>query len=467
MTKRSFGVLGILACLSLAGCLANVIGGHPEPTVSGKEGSITLSNLSRIIDSFADREVVLVAGACDAIERDCCKDAAERSMAHHLKTMNATAVYDIVSDPNPLSHLADLYILVNLQYLVWVKEGQALRFFGEKGMAHASRALEEARREVSRIADMAMKPESRASLDQKIVEWRRSNPDVRFVSMIRLGSLPDPSGRSPLEVLGSLFDVLNPLDESSQKVADAQAMTERVFHFTKRLPPLLLWQTQTAIDEMLATPEVGGLLASVNETSGSLDRVSRAVESVPETVARERKEILAAWDAREAQLNSTAKEVRATLSEAKELAGNATQTARAGAELASQANDLAMSVRELVKEIEKLGEPSKAAAPSEPAKRFDISEYAVAAGEFTKLAREISVALRESQALLDSPAWIKRQEDVNRLTQQAVGQAGERGKDWVDHVMLRGIEGMVAFFILLLFYRAVSLRVLPRRGKDA
>jgi hypothetical protein len=428
---------------------------------------MTLSSLGRIIDSFADRMVVLVAGACDAIERDSCKNAADRSLAHHLKTMNATAVYDIVSEPNPLAHLADLYILVHLQYLVWVKEGQARRFFGEKGMEHASAALEEARREVSRIADLAMKPEARASLDEKIKEWRRSNPDLRFVSMIRLGSLPDPAGRSPLEILGSLFEVLNPLDESTQKAENAKAVAERMFHYVKRLPPLVLWQTQTAVDEMLATPEVEGLLASVNETSGSLDRISKGVERLPETVARERTEILAAWDARERQLNSTAKELRATVTEAKELTGKATEAARAGTDLAAQADDLAVSVRDLVKEIEKLGGSSKPAAPGETPKPFDIAEYAAAAGDFTKLARELSVALRESRELLDSPGWIKREEEVSRLAQNTIGHAGERGKDWVDHLIVRVLELMVAFFILLALYRVLCLRVLPRRGKDA
>jgi hypothetical protein len=421
---------------------------------------MTLTRLQRIIDSFADREVMLVAGACNAIERDCCKNVADRSLAHHLKTMNATAVYDIVTGPNPLAHLADLYVLVNVQYLVWVKEGQAGRFFGEQGQAHVSIALGEARREVSQIADLAMKPESKASLDEKILEWRRNSPEVRFVSMVRLGSLPDTSGRTPLQVLGSLFEVLNPLDESDQKVADAEAMTERMFYFAKRFPQLLSWQAQTSIDEILATPEVGRLVGSAEETSGSLDRISKGVEKFPETVARERTEILAAWDAREGRLDSTVKEV-------KELAGKTTEALKAGTEFAAQASDLAVSVREFLQEIEKLGESSKPAPPGEASKPFDISQWTVAAGEFTKLARELNATLRESHSLLDSPAWIKRQEEVNRLAQQAVGHAGERGKEWADHVMVRVIEVMVAFFLLLLLYRAVSHRVLLRRGKDA
>src|SRR5579863_2383673 len=90
----------VIACtLPLGGCLSNVIGEGGEPSLQGKSGSITLSKLDRMLDGFADREVVIVADACDAIERDSCTNAAQRSLAHRLKTMNATAIYDVVTSP--------------------------------------------------------------------------------------------------------------------------------------------------------------------------------------------------------------------------------------------------------------------------------------------------------------------------------------------------------------------------------
>jgi len=162
------------------------------------------------------------------------------------------------------------------------------------------------------------------------------------------------------------------------------------------------------------------------------------------------------------------KEVHATVSEAKELAGKVTETLRAGTDFSSQTNDLVASFLEFVKEIEKSsGTPKAPVPPEERGRPFDIAEWTAAAGEFTKLARELTAALREGHSLLDSPMWMKRQQEVNRLAQEAVGQAGQRGKEWADHVIVRVLGVIVAFFILLLLYRAVSHRVVPRPGKDA
>jgi hypothetical protein len=449
----------------MAGCLSNLIGGNREPMVEGKNGSIALSKLERIVDNFADREVVIVSDACDAIERDCCRTASQRSFALRLKTMNATGVYDIVTSPNPLGHIVDLYVMINLQQLVWIEEGLALKFFGQEGRAHAAAALQATSLEISRIADLAVKPKRKADLDKKIREWRRNNPGAQFVSMVRFGSLPDESGMTPLEALGSLFDVLNPLDETAQKVETTEKMAERVFFYSKRLPQLASWQAESALAETMASPEISRLTESVSQTSGSIERVTKVVEILPQTMASERKEILAAWDAREGKLGSTVKEVHATVSDAKDLASKLTEATVAGKGLAAEANDLAKSIDLILKDLAKTSEPAKNAAPSEPGKPFNISEYAAAAVEFTRMVREVNIAIKESHSLLDSPAWQRRQEDVNLLTQQAVGHAGARGKEWVDHLMLRVTEVLVLFFVLLLVFRAIALRMSRPRAE--
>lgn len=444
-------VLVFMGLFALSGCLTNVVGEKREPMLSGKDGSIPMSKVERMLESFADREVVLVSDACDAIERDCCKTAAERSLTRRLKSMNAVAVYDIVTSPNSLSHLVDLYVMINLQYLVWIKEDQALRFFGEKGRAHAASALGEAKEEISKIAEQAMKPENRARLDEKIVKWRQHSPEVKFVSMVRFGSLPDDSGKSPLEALSSLFEVLNPLDETSQTVEDAKKMAERMFYFGKRLPELVSWQTETAIDETLSDAEMGRLLEAISLTSASIDRISKTVETVPAVIAGERKEILAAWDAREAKLDATVKEVRGTVTEAKEVA--------------VAANELAKSVELILKEVAKMGEASKNASPGEPSRPFNITEYSAAAVEMTKLAKEIKDTIDASHLLMESPVWQKRQEEINRLTDEAAGHAGRHGKEWVDHLVVRLTELLFVFFGLMLSYRWTSLRLRRRAAR--
>ena len=445
MGYRRLGLLGLFGGFALSGCLGNLMGNGGEPVLAGKTGSITISHLDRLLESFADREVALLATAADAIARDCCKTTAERSLARRMKSMNAMAVYDIVTTPNPLTHLVDLYVLINLQHLVWIEEDQALRIFGEKGKEHASAALGRAKEEMSRLADQAMKDEHRAALDQKIRQWRRENPQVRFVAMIRFENLTEVAGQSALETIGSFFDILNPLDDAAQQVEDARMMAERVFFFGKRFPQLMSWQSETALDELLAGPEVSRLLEGAGQTAASIDRVSKAIETVPAAVAAERQEMLAAWDAREAKLDSSVREIRGTFAEGKEFAAAATE--------------LSKSVALVLREVEKLGEPSRNPAPGPPGKPFDIAEYSAAAAEMSKLARELRTTLEAGQSLVDSPAWQKRQEDLHRASDDAAENAERHGNAWVDHLSIRAAEILFLFFALLLLTRWMTRRL--------
>jgi methyl-accepting chemotaxis protein len=394
--------------------------------------------------------------------QDAGRNSAVRSLALRTKSRNALAVYDIVTTPGVLARLIDLYVMVRLHELVWFQEGKARQLFGEKGSQAIQVAYNEVGRELSEIADLAMKAEARESLDRQILEWRKRNPETVLVSTVRFADLPDPTGKSILNPINSLFSVLNPLEEANQTVADTARMADRMFYFTKRFSTLVSWQAESAIEDTLAQPEVSRILGDVDQTSGSIDRISKEIVRLPETVANERKEILAAWDAREGKINSTVREVRSTVTEAKDFAGNATEAASAGKALAAEVNEVVKSLDQWFKNMDKASEASRNNPPPPPSRPFDITEYTAAATEATKLVGQINQTIKESQNLLGSPAWDRRQEDVSRLASQTLIQAGERGKEWINYLTLRIIGILVAFFVLLYLYR-----VAPRPKKQA
>src|SRR5688572_29611408 len=140
----------VLCCLPLAGCITRLLGGGGEPMLAGDKEAISLSKLERIILNFADRDVALVSDACEAIKRETAAPE-ERRRAQHFKLANGTAVYDIVTSPNSLGHLVDLYVLIHLQHLVLVDEGNAVRLFGEKGAARLVAVLDQARSEIDHL----------------------------------------------------------------------------------------------------------------------------------------------------------------------------------------------------------------------------------------------------------------------------------------------------------------------------
>src|SRR5687767_15631214 len=116
LRKRASTLLMILCCLPLAGCITRRFGGGGEPMLAGDKEQIPLSKLERIIFNFADRDVTLISDACEAIKREPATPE-ERRRAQHFKLANGTAVYDIVTSPNSLGHLVDLYVMIHLQHL--------------------------------------------------------------------------------------------------------------------------------------------------------------------------------------------------------------------------------------------------------------------------------------------------------------------------------------------------------------
>ena len=448
MRKRASTLLMILCCLPLAGCITRLLGGGGEPMLAGDKESISLTKLERIIFNFADRDVTLISDACEAIKRETAT-AEERRRAQHFKLANGTAVYDIVTSPNSLGHLVDLYVMIQLQHLVLVDERNAHRLFGERGAPRLITALDQVRSEIDHLAGLAMKSKRKAHLDKMIRDWRQSNPKVEFVSGIRFGNLPELSGKTILEVIPSFFDVINPMGDTSDSVEATRQLAERAFYFSKRLPRLLHWQTDSALEDMLAKPDLHQALKDVTQTSGSIDRVSKVIERVPDLIAAERKEFLAAWDAREGKAVSTLKEFRATLAEGKELAA---QVRGAG-----QAFELTFDA------LNRVVGPARERSRAEDSKPFDIAEYTTAAAEIAKMARDANSLVTDGHSLLASPAWTKRQEDVSRLANETLGRAELGTRRAVNHLALRMVQVLIVFFALLVFYRVLVSQIEGKR----
>jgi hypothetical protein len=395
------------------GCVTRWLGlSGGEPHVTGSKGSVPLSKVERLLDGFAERQVTLVADACEAVRRETPAPDVRRR-AHHLKLANGTAVYDVVTQPEPLARLAGLYLLVELEHLVWVEEGWAVKQFGESGKNRLVPAVEEARREMSTLADLAMKPDRRREFDGLIHRWRARNPEVEFVAGIRFGTLSDKDAKSILESASSLFDVINPLDETSQSVERARMLADRAFFYSKRLLQLADWQAEAALQNTIALPEVRSILANLDRLVDSFGQIAPTIRELPDRVAREREALLGAWDSRSQEVLATVREIRGSIVDARELAERATEAGKAF-------DQTFRSLHEVTGSPEKRPE----APPSRP---FDIREY-------TSAAAELKDAAREGTGLLAA------------------------GRSLIDHVTWRAIEVLLILFALLAGYRLVVAR---------
>lgn len=425
------------AALLLGGCA--LMGGKDvgqRITEGGSAGeTITVDELDQITKNFADRYVLFLANACDDIKSNATSPDQRRN-AHRLKLAAATAAYDIATGPDPVKQLVDMAILVELHHVVWVDEGQSARFFGAELGARLSQALGTAQGEIWGLSGRVMTPEQIVALKEAIQEWRRRHPELQWVSDTRFDVV---AGGEGVTLIGGTLGTLTAASGNiTDSIGQSRLLGQRAFHFAKRLPMLLDWQVEAALENALTVPaeseltqDVSGILESA---AGILARIERLTEQSPERQG--------------GALDSRLSEIRRTLSEGKDLAMAARQTAEAFAELLK-------GIRER--------EPSEPLGPNkEPNEDFEVAEYTAAAMELGKALREARDLLHETRDFAESQT---AKQQFTELMNNVARDLAREGRETTDHAARRAAELIILFVVLVSLCTALLLWLGRRRGR--
>ncbi len=377
------------AALALGGC--GLVGGKDpggRTTEGGQAGrTITVDQLDELTKSFADRYVNLVAEACDGIKRAAATPGQRRN-AHRLKIQSATNAYDAVTGPDPVKQLVDLAVVVMLDHLVWVDERQGERLFGAERSATLERSLGTGRDEVSRLCHRAMRPQELETLKQAVVEWRKNNPGLEWLSGVRFDVITGGRSAAAQGIVGILSEAGGSIPDS---VGQARLAAQRGFYYLKRLPTLLDWHAEEALENMLAVPEA--------------DRGARALT---DALASASKALAQAGALMEESPSVDGVALPPRLREMRDLVSD-------GRDLAREVRQATEAFSGLVKDVDRSGP-------------FEIREYAAAGARFTEAAREATGLVRElrreGRSLVDHAAWRGAQLIVLGLFLALAGTAG-------------------------------------------
>ncbi len=426
----------MLSCLLLGACALR--GGQDvgqRTAKGGKSGRpITVDELDQITKSFADRYVLLLANACDEIKKEASSDRQRRD-AHRLKLSGATAAFDAATGPDPVKQLVDLAVGVALQKIVWVDEGQGERFFGRGPSRRLSEALDTADRELWGLCIRAMKPEQIDALQETIRQWRGANSGLQWISDVRFDVVAgDEAGKFIDGIAGALSPASGSFTDS---IGQARLLGQRAFYYFKRLPRLLDWQMEGALENSLSAPEAAGVVRGA----------SRTLESAAGALSR-LEEILAA--AREVDGDGSdpkLREIHDLLAEGKDLAQAAREAAAAFAELRSGSTS---------------GTPSPPIEGNQnPAgKTFDIKAYTAAGAQFSQTIREASDLLHEVRELIGSEA---RMRHVETAVDAAASSMGRERLRATDHAAWRVAQLIVLTALLVSLYTALLFWLRRRR----
>jgi HAMP domain-containing protein len=336
---------------------------------------------------FADEYVGRVVEETTRFRADFPQPDAQRLLSNWMLTQSNSA-YTIAAGPSPFVNVLDLVTLAVLSRMV--VEDSLIPQYPEQGAALLAlhRDLEA---KAWKLTDDVLTPTQVEEFRGVLAEWRRQNPQVNSVAFIHFMDFAKAIGRpSAGETArpGGLFallglDPLAGLDPAVRQLEQTRLLAERTIYYLQRVPYILNLQVDRASSELLARPEVNGLLRDSERISGSVERFAGLAEELPAKLTAEREamieQLFAELSAQQQTLRPLLVELRAALE-----AGDATAT----------------SVDSLIQSIDRLLARFPASPPDGAAAGpgFDIRQYTTAAAEFGRTAQELQRLVRSIDA---------------------------------------------------------------------
>jgi hypothetical protein len=436
--------VGLLAVAAQAqdskGFSFNFSFGKGKEEQRAQEISAQLKELDQRLYAYADRYTTLVVSAADEIVEGN-TDADQRRLAHQIKLVGTSSIYDIVTNPDPFTKLMDLLLVVTLQSYTWIDEDRADKAFGARSPP-LIRSLRTARTDIWKLASGILKPDQLQRLDNLILESRKDNPDVSFVSFMRFNEVSAARNKSVIAELKTETGLFSSISEATKVADEARLLAERAFYQTKRMPFLMNWQMEALLNETLAKPEIRAPLQGSAQIAEAVNRVSLTAEKLPQTIAAERTAIFEAIDKREPAMSRLLVETRKTAAEARELS-------QSGERLTQNLTETTKGLNTTLASLDAfMTKQNKASPPNPNAEPFRIEPYVKAAAEINQTVAGVNTALANSQKFVEAKPW-----------QAALADADALARARIDQVFWRAAMLIGLFFVLLLAYRVLASRL--------
>jgi hypothetical protein len=391
----------------------------------GERAPITIGELDQMTRNFSDRLVARVSTACDQIKNEASDDA-PRSKAHQLKLSVALAAYDIVSSPGgspqvpgAAQHLIDLAILTELETLHWGDEGAGRDQFGERGGRTLVESFQQSREDIGQIAGRIMAPQQLDTLKTLVAQWRARNPKVEWLARVRFDIIAQ--GNEAAGFRTAIGETFNPIQSVTQSADEMRMVSQQALFYLHRLPLLLDWTTEATISDALEVPKLSGVVEGLQQSLQSLSRMTTQLEQLMQPSSQE------------PAVNSTVREVKDSLSEARGLVGEVHRLEEA-----------------LQPYLEKANRSSSGGKPT---------DYEAVATRVNEAARSATSLVQETRMLAESPEAVRNLDDtISRLRREVA--TSER--EVIDHATWRAVQ-LIVLIVLLVVLHGVIARFLKKR----
>jgi hypothetical protein len=434
-----------------------------------EEPRITEAELQSQVMGYADRFVVIMSQSFEDFKMNAPSPEVQL-YAHDDLTYSAASVFTIAAGPNPEVALLDMAVLATLGRMVY--EEHWLVKWGEiaEPFVRAYRQLEA---DIWRILGQVLTPQQQEELGGMIQDWRRSHPEQLLFHYLRFSDFAASRQQSTLVQAVKAGGMFGSVRQATQQVEEMRLLVERAMFLGTRLPLLAGDFANVWVSRLLTNPDVGKLLTNMDQVSGSVERVSKEMENLPDLISKERNKAINQTMDRVAVLRKNiVEDVMERVTVEREAAINQVLLGLAGErkslmqDLVSQeqgvrplladinktlttGNDLITSANSLTDKLG-MGQPKEAAGkPSEP---FDIKDYQETLVQASNVIAQVDGLLRATEQILGSPNW----EKTLKIFIETIDAAGKEGEEFVDNTVWDVILLIVIFLFGLLIVLVIQ-----------
>jgi hypothetical protein len=308
--------------------------------------------------------------------------------------------------------------------------------------------------ELTRIGGLFMTPEELGQAEDAAEAYAREHPtpgifdapDIRPSATARKGQTNglDKIINIPL----SPFTALHGVDAGAAAVAQIANAADRLTALAADLPEHVRWQAEIYDYSLLNREPLKTTFDDFHRVSQSLDRVTAVIEDLPEDVRTQVEDVFN-------ELDSSSKNLRATLEQAKATADALTATA-------DSANQLVQSAATLLSDAGVTG--AATGPPPDPDAPSEIEQLTAVAQETRSTVVEARGLVSDLDNLLrDSEALDERILAVDQAADTSIDHAAGRVRDLIRFAMLQGVLLIGVAFVAAILYRVVAVRIVKPR----
>lgn len=366
-----------------------------------------------------------------------------RIQALRWKLLMESSAVSIATGPNPTANLVDFVSLTTLvRASLEEKAPHAVPRGALEPWLERSRELET---NAWKLAGTALTPGQQQELRATIDQWRKENTTVMdslFVRPLELAISIRKSSASQNQP-GGVFslvglDPMSGLDPAVREVTRTRLFAERALYAGERMPFMLRWQTDLLAEELLQQAQLSNAITSVDRLSRAAESVSQTAAALPVRITEERKAILEALPGQEGKVQ--------------DLSAQLGQTLTAGEKMATSLDTTLITFTALMK-LFGVGQPSTG-PPDTNSPPFNILDYAHTADQVAAMAAQLDLLIKDASGTVTTPALDKRIASLNALADRTRADA----KSVLNRAFLLAAALLVLTFALALGYRWLSPR---------